>query len=270
MAKIESVKVPDNSEYNLKDAVSGYASKVTSATNGHLAGLNASGDLTDSGVASADVVTKVSGGTTNNLVKLDSNGKIADSGILATDVVTKVTGGTTDDLVKLDSNGKIADAGKKVSDLAEKDDISSLIETGATASQQITAGTYFYLNGNLVRAKTTIGQGNPFTENTNYESVTVGGELININTTISMLSKSDSYSSGTHDANDFEPYSVYMATGSSTTHLPSTSDTWLVMTFGYDATNKFQLCVRKGANAAFIRYCMSGTWRSWKVISDWT
>ena len=184
MANIESVKLPDNTEYNLKDAVSGYASKVTSATNGHLAGLNASGDLTDSGVASADVVTKVSGGTTNNLVKLDSNGKIADSGILATDVVTKVTGGTTDDLVKLDSNGKIADAGKKVSDLAEKDDISSLIETGATASQAISSGTYFYLNGALVRAKTAIASGATFTENTNYESVTVGAQLTALNSNL--------------------------------------------------------------------------------------
>ena len=189
---IEEAVLPEGTEVFYDDGqnpvtidLAGKANKVSPCTNGHLAGLNSNGDLTDSGVASADVVTKVSGGTTNNLVKLDSNGKIADAGILATDVVTKVTGGTTDDLVKLDSNGKIADAGKKVSDLAEKDDISSLIETGATASQAISSGTYFYLNGALVRAKTAIASGATFTENTNYESVTVGGELVTLNTNLS-------------------------------------------------------------------------------------
>ena len=89
MANIESVTLPDGTEYNIKDAVSGYASKVTGATNGNLAGLDSNGDLTDSAIASGDVVTKVTGGTTNNFVKLDAYGKIADSGYKASDFTEK-------------------------------------------------------------------------------------------------------------------------------------------------------------------------------------
>lgn len=48
--------------------VSGKANKVSSATNGHLASLDSSGDLTDSGIASTDVITKSS---TSGLVRND-------------------------------------------------------------------------------------------------------------------------------------------------------------------------------------------------------
>ena len=57
---------------------------------------------------------------------------------------------------------------------ANKTDLTSISETGSTASQAISAGTYFYLNGSLVRAKTNIASGATFTANTNYESVTAG------------------------------------------------------------------------------------------------
>lgn len=70
---------------------------------------------------------------------------------------------------------------------AEKDDLTSISETGSTASQAISAGTYFYLNGTLVRAKTAIANGATFTENTNYEVVTDGA-----------LNKSIKYSTEEH------------------------------------------------------------------------
>lgn len=54
--------------------------------------------------------------------------------------------------------------------------------TGAT----ITAGTYFYLYDNLVRAKENIGTDAPFTSGTNYEAVTAGG-LNSLNNTIAKL-----------------------------------------------------------------------------------
>lgn len=60
---------------------------------------------------------------------------------------------------------------------AEKDDLTSISETGSTASQAISAGTYFYLDGTLVRAKTAIANGATFTENTNYEVTTVADAL---------------------------------------------------------------------------------------------
>ena len=61
--------------------LSGLQVLVSSATSGNLAGLDATGQSTDSGVAAADVVVKVSGGTENNIVALDANGKIKDSGV---------------------------------------------------------------------------------------------------------------------------------------------------------------------------------------------
>lgn len=57
---------------------------------------------------------------------------------------------------------------------AEKTDLTSISETGTTASQAIAQGTYFYLNGGLVRSKVAIAQGATFTLNTNYEIVTAG------------------------------------------------------------------------------------------------
>ena len=68
----------------------------------------------------------------------------------------------------------IAAIDSAVADKAEQDNLTSISETGATASQAISAGTYFYLNGTLVRAKTAIANGATFTLNTNYEVVTDG------------------------------------------------------------------------------------------------
>ena len=58
---------------------------------------------------------------------------------------------------------------------ADKTDLSSIIQTGTASSQAISAGTYFYLNDVLVRAKVDIANGATFTLNTNYEVVTAGG-----------------------------------------------------------------------------------------------
>ena len=57
---------------------------------------------------------------------------------------------------------------------AKSADLTSIFESGTTASQVISAGTYFYLNGTLVRAKIYIASGATFTLNTNYEVVTAG------------------------------------------------------------------------------------------------
>jgi hypothetical protein len=61
------------------------------------------------------------------------------------------------------------------SDILEvRDDFTNIVETGASASQTISKGTYFYLEGTLVRAKVDIASGATFTLNTNYEVVTAG------------------------------------------------------------------------------------------------
>lgn len=60
---------------------------------------------------------------------------------------------------------------------AEKSDLASISITGTTNStgSTITIGTYFYLNGTLVRAKAAIANGATLTKDTNYEVVTAGG-----------------------------------------------------------------------------------------------
>ena len=56
-------------------------------------------------------------------------------------------------------------------------DLASIHATGTnnTTGAIILAGTYFYLNGALVRAKEDIGIERPFTSGTNYAAVTDGG-----------------------------------------------------------------------------------------------
>ena len=60
---------------------------------------------------------------------------------------------------------------------AVRSDIASISVTGSTnnTGSTISSGTFFYLNGSLVMAKTDIANGATFTENTNYETVTAGG-----------------------------------------------------------------------------------------------
>ena len=59
---------------------------------------------------------------------------------------------------------------------ADKSDLASISVTGTTntTGSTIPAGTYFYLNGALVSAKTAINNGDTFTSGTNYSSVTAG------------------------------------------------------------------------------------------------
>lgn len=69
------------------------------------------------------------------------------------------------------------DTTKSVQDkVARKADLTNLDLTGTTntTGSTIAAGTYFYLNGVLVRAKTDIASGATFTSGTNYEAVTAG------------------------------------------------------------------------------------------------
>ena len=59
---------------------------------------------------------------------------------------------------------------------ALQSDLTSVSATGSTntTGSTITSGTFFYLDGVLVRAKTNIASGATFTLNTNYEAVTAG------------------------------------------------------------------------------------------------
>lgn len=51
------------------------------------------------------------------------------------------------------------------------------IETGSTASQAYTKGTYLFFNNKLCKATTAIASGNTLAIGTNLLQVTLGGEL---------------------------------------------------------------------------------------------
>lgn len=68
--------------------ITGKADKVSNATAGNLAALDASGNLTDSGVSASSKADKVSSATAGHLAGLDSNGNLTDSGVSPTEDVT--------------------------------------------------------------------------------------------------------------------------------------------------------------------------------------
>lgn len=87
---------------------------------------------------------------------------------------------------------------------AEKSDLASISITGTTNSTgaTINSRTFFYLNGELVIAKTDIANGAALTSGTNYEAVTAGGlnNLINKKAAFSILSDADYAYSATSNA----------------------------------------------------------------------
>ena len=56
-----------------------------------------------------------------------------------------------------------------------KTSLTNIVQTGTNATQAITKGFYFYLNGILVQATADIESGSAFDPNSNYAAVTVGG-----------------------------------------------------------------------------------------------
>ena len=97
-------------------------------------------------------------------------------------------------------------------DKAERADLATLKLTGSTntTGSTINKDTYFYLNGSYCKAKTNIANGATFTENTNFEVISVGGELANL------YSKQIKYT-GTVESDDF----VHLPIGHSTPYLIS-------------------------------------------------
>lgn len=315
MATIDSVKLPDNSTYDLTDNYSGYAKKVAGATTDDLASLTATGDLADSGKKLSDLVLKsdvvdnlISTATnkplsanqgrliagnlaanenvygaknrnvypykdttkTENGVTFTDNGNgtitvsaasypytvssdttfycsnfldnefeagtwtLNGSPVVSDDVfvgyvvhyggeylsyldkgqeVTFTQAVDTDDvaiIITLKSGYVLAGALlfkpmlrdarildptfvpyaqtnlQLTNDKAERADLATLDLTGTTNStgSTINEGVYFYLNGVYCKAKTSIANGATFTLNTNYEEVTVGGDLKKITDTV--------------------------------------------------------------------------------------
>ena len=123
---------------NIKKLNEEKAEKVSSPTAGNFAGLDASGNPTDSGKKASDFAAanhthtgkadKVSSPTAGNFAGLDSSGNITDSGKKPSDFAVanhthtgkadKVSSATAGHFAGLDANGNLTDSGKKASDFA--------------------------------------------------------------------------------------------------------------------------------------------------------
>lgn len=158
--------------------ISGKADKVSSATSGNFASLDASGNLVDSGHKHADYVTDVSGKadkvdntTGGNLAGLDSSGNLTDSGVDPDDLATKVSSATSGDFAALDANGNITDSGHKHSDyLTTHQDISGKVdqneiadvEAGSTATRGYAVGEILWRSGIAYEVVAAIASGDAF------------------------------------------------------------------------------------------------------------
>ena len=123
---------------NIKKLNEGKAEKAASPTAGNFAGLDASGNPTDSGKKPGDFAAashthtgkadKVKSATAGNFAGLDSSGNLTDSGKKPgdfaaashthTDKADKVKNATAGHFAGLDSSGDLTDSGKKPGDFA--------------------------------------------------------------------------------------------------------------------------------------------------------
>ena len=123
---------------NIKKLNEGKAEKAASPTVGHFAGLDASGNPTDSGKKPGDFAAashthtgkadKVSSATAGHFAGLDSSGNLTDSGKKPgdfaaashthTDKADKAKNATVGHFAGLDSSGNLTDSGKKPGDFA--------------------------------------------------------------------------------------------------------------------------------------------------------
>ena len=124
----------------INTTVSGKTDKVSSATDGDLAGLNASGELTDSGILASNVIVK---SNTAGLVKND--GTIDESTYLTAsdiaDKADKVASATNGDLAGLDTNGNLTDSGILASNVVVKSNTAGLIKNDGTIDTSTYATT---------------------------------------------------------------------------------------------------------------------------------
>ena len=133
--------------------------------------------------------------------------------------------------------------------LATSDSLASIYATGATntTGSTISAGTYFYLEGTLVRGLTDIANGATFTLNTNYEVVSVGA--LNCG---SLLSRPDLWTVGTEYnfgnglyGQRLQPTIIHTATGTGIITATGITGVNKIVNFGGDFqyASTVRLCV---------------------------
>ena len=110
---------------------------------------------------------------------------------------------SADDLLALDNQNftktKKVTANKFLENCTAKSTVANLITSGSTntTGSTITAGTYFYLNGDLCVAKTDIASGASYTQGTNYDLVSIGDQLTALNGALGQQSEASGISGNT-------------------------------------------------------------------------
>ena len=194
MPNIDQVQLPDGSQYNLKDDISGYVTAgyvddvidgLTKADVG-LGNVDNTSDLNKpvstvqqtalNGKTDTTVIAPTEATTTASR-RYEIGEQFILSGLLYTATAVIASG----DSIIVNTNCDLSESiTEQIEGKAEKTDLTSIIQTGSTASQAISLGALFYLNGTLCQAKTDIASGATFTLNTNYVVTTVG-EVVEAN-----------------------------------------------------------------------------------------
>lgn len=200
MANIDQVQLPDGSQYHIIDDTSGYATTTyvqdqISTINKNTIGLGNVDNTADinkpvsspqqaalNGKVDDDIVAYTESDTTAT-----KRYEVGDQFILNGVLLTATAIIAVNDTIVIGTNCDSAESvATQITENANaivslRSDITSINQTGTTATQAISSGTYFYLNEVLVRAKTDIASGATFTLNTNYEVKTVGDVLADLN-----------------------------------------------------------------------------------------
>jgi len=125
-----------------------YANKVGSPTTGDFAGLDANGDLIDSGKKPADYYDKTVLPTEGNLVEYGPGDTLVDSGVAADDVVTEadiddkmdkisgVVGGDVGKILTVDGDGNADMSGNKLTDFVQIQNSQFIIYNNGTQTLQ--------------------------------------------------------------------------------------------------------------------------------------
>ena len=179
-----NIPMSENDSTKLKTAIDGKTNLVSGATSGNFAGLDSSGNLTDSGSKAADFAAvnhthseyteKVQNAVNGNFAGLNASGELTDSGSKASDFAAavhthadkadKVSGAVSGNLAGLDGNGNLTDSGKKPSDFSEaKFEGGNIAETGVASFETEGAGVLSWLKAKIVPVQA--GSGDPSPSN---------------------------------------------------------------------------------------------------------
>ena len=233
--------------------ISGKADKVSGATNGHLAGLNASGNLTDSGIAASSVVT------TASLPLSTANGGTGNTeGYIRTGVASGSTIGTkaTAEGVSTTASGSYAHAEGESTTASGND---SHAEGGVT----IASGDASHAEGYETTASGHYSHAGGIHTVAGYERQTVIGEY-NSNKSTTLFEVGNGTSSSAK-SNAFEVYSdgkFSQDNGSTKFKFGNngTSDGY------YDANGTFHILGSGGSSVSKTRYTISSS--SWSASAN--